>query len=235
MNLIEQAYNQLYPNKTHNYTFFVKYSGKFKPYNGNIRLYQNNLTVSFSKNWRKISKDIRIGLAQSLMVKLFKEKKHTTEMDLYTIFMKNVHLAIPKEKVDPILEESFTRINEKFFNNSLEIPNLVWGNDTTRKLGCYEYGSDTITLSSIFKDENPKLMDYVMYHEMLHKKLKFNSKNGRSHYHTSDFRQMEAAFPNSKSIEKELQYLATRKARFKTNNNKNNFLKLGKKFIFRNL
>jgi hypothetical protein len=50
-----------------------------------------------------------------------------------------------------------------------------------------------------------------MYHEMLHKKYKFNSKNGRSYHHTSQFRKKEKAYPNSEEIEKKLNSLAVRK------------------------
>ena len=92
----------------------------------------------------------------------------------------------------------------------LEIPNLAWGQFSTRKLGCYEYGSDTITISQIFRYADPILLDYVMYHEMLQKKYKFDSKNGRHNHHTKHFREMEAAFPNAQMLEKEINKLANK-------------------------
>lgn len=201
MNLAEEAFGKLYPEKSNAYNFSVKYNSKFKPYNANIKKSYIGIAVNLSKSWKHISKEIQIGLIQELLVKLFKEPKHTTEMELYNAFIKNVHLAIPKNNIEPILNESFTRLNERFFSGMIEQPNLAWGNTTFRKLGCYEYGTDTITISSIFKNENTELLDYVMYHEMLHKKLKFSSKNGRSRHHTGHFREMEKAFPNSKNLE----------------------------------
>ena len=226
--LIEEAFQELYPEKDLKYSVFLKYSRKFKPYNANVKRYGNNLIFNLSRDWKKISKEIQIGLVQELLIKILKESnasehrskrtrsqltKKTMNIELYNLFMKNVHLAVPKTKTDEILEESFNRVNETYFNGMLDKPNLQWGNDSTSKLGSYEYGSDAITISSIFKNANQQLLDYVMYHEMLHKKFKFESKNERTIHHSSEFKKMEAKFENKDLIEKEISKLA-RKHRF---------------------
>ena len=214
MNIIEEAFQQLYPNKELKYNFSLKYSRKFKPYNANVRLYGNNLIFNLSRDWKKISKEIQIGLIQELMLKILKDRtKKTINMELYNLFMKNVHIAVPKTKTDSILEASFDRVNESYFNGMLDKPNLEWGSDSTSKLGSYEYGSDTITISTIFKYAEQILLDYVMYHEMLHKKFKFQSKNGRNLHHSSEFKKMEAKFENREFIEREITKMA-RKHRF---------------------
>ncbi len=213
--LIKEAFWEIYPNREIKYNLFLKYSRKFKPYNANVKLYGNNLIFNLSKDWRKISREIQIGLIQELLIKILKEKnnKKTMNMDLYNAFLKNVHLAVPKTKTDVILEASFERMNEMFFNGMLDIPNLEWGNESTSKLGSYTYGNDTITISTIFTDSEQELLDYVMYHEMLHKKFKFESKNGRTLHHSPEFRRMESKFPNHEIMEKEISKLA-RKHRF---------------------
>ena len=211
--LIIEAFQQLYPEKELKYSVSLKYSRKFKPYNANVKRYGNNLIFNLSRNWKKISKEIQIGLIQELMVKILKNKKKTMNIELYNLFMKNVHLAVPKTKTDKILEESFNRINEIYFNGMLDMPNLQWGSDSTSKLGSYEYGSDAITISSIFKNANQQLLDYVMYHEMLHKKFKFESRNERNIHHSNEFKKMEAKFENKDLIEKEISKLA-KKHRF---------------------
>ncbi len=213
MNLVEEAFHELYPGKELSYSTSLKYHRKFKPYNANVKRYGNNLVFSLSKDWKKISKEIQIGLIQELMVKILKDKKKTMNMELYNLFMKNVHLAVPKTKTDEILESSFDRVNEAFLNGMLDKPNLQWGSNSTNKLGCYEYGSDIITISTIFKEASQELLDYVMYHEMLHKKFKFQNKNGRYLHHSNEFKKMEARFPNSGLIEKQISMLA-RKHRF---------------------
>ena len=211
--LIEEAFNQLYPEKELKYSVSLKYSRKFKPYNANVKRYENNLIFNLSRDWKKISKEIQIGLIQELMIKILKDKNKTINMELYNLFMKNVHLAVPKTKTDAILEESFNKVNEAYFNGMLDKPNLQWGNDSTSKLGSYEYGSDTITISSIFRNANQQLLDYVMYHEMLHKKFKFQNNNGRNIHHSSEFKKMEAKFENRDLIEREISKLA-KKHRF---------------------
>ena len=213
MNIAEEAYAELYPGRGINYSIYVKYSRKFKPYNANVKRYNNNLTFHLSKSWRKISKEIQMGLIQELLTKILKDKKKTMNMELYSLFMKNVHVAVPKTKTDSVLEASFNRNNDAFFNGMMDIPNLQWGTDSTNKLGCYEYGSDAITISTIFQFADPVLLDYVMYHEMLHKKFKFENKNGRTLHHSPEFKRMESKFHNRDLMENEISKLA-RKHRF---------------------
>lgn len=206
--LVEEAFRQLYPEKELKYSFSLKYSRKFSPYNANVKLRGSSLMFHLSREWKKISREIQIGLIQELMAKILKDKKKTMNIELYNLFIKNVHVAVPKTKTDEILEGSFNRINEAYFNGMIDKPNLQWGNSSTSKLGSYEYGSDTITISSIFKNEGQELLDYVMHHEMLHKKFKFQSKNGRNLHHSSEFRKMESMFENKDLIEKEISRIA---------------------------
>ena len=204
MNLIEEAFHELYSEKTLDYNTKLIYSGKFKPYNANASRSITTLTIKLSRKWQKISKDIQIGLIQTLLAKIFKGKKRTFNMDLYNNFIKNLHIAIPKEKTDPTLEESFKRVNKRYFYELVEQPNLRWGNASVRKLGSYDFQSDEIVISSIFKGAPCELLDYIMYHEALHKKYKFYTKSGRSYHHTTRFRKEEKSFENQTQIEKEL-------------------------------
>lgn len=211
--LVKGAFRELYPDKELKYSVSLRYSRKFNLYNANVKLYRNNLMFSLSKEWKKISKEIQVGLIQELLTKILKNGKKTINMELYNLFMKNVHIAVPKTKTDAILEASFGRVNEAYFNGMLDKPNLQWGNQSISKLGSYEYGSDTITISAIFRYADPVLLDYVMYHEMLHKKFKFESKNGRNLHHSNEFKKMEAKFENRELIERQISKLA-RKHRF---------------------
>ncbi|MCK4521873.1 MAG: SprT-like domain-containing protein [Nanoarchaeota archaeon] len=210
MNIIQQSFKELYPERELGYETKIKYSRKFKPYNANIKLYRNKLTLNLSREWKTISRDIKIGLIQELLLKLFRGKKETYNIKLYNTFIKKLHLIAPKTKSDPELEESFNKINNKYFYGSIEIPNLTWGSNSTTKLGSYEYASDTITISSVLKSRDD-LLDYVMYHELLHKKHQFKSKNGRNYHHTALFRKKEKEFENSGLIEQKLKSLRKNK------------------------
>ncbi len=208
MNLVERAFILLYPKKDlSKYKFTLKYSGRFSKYNGHVKYGLGGYDFHISKEWRHVSDEIQIGLLQHLMQKVFKTKVKTVHQDLYDGFIKNVHIAIPKDKVDSDLKECFDRVNEKYFLGVVEMPNLVFGKKTFRKLGSYEYSTDTITISKVFEgidDENIRLLDYIMFHEMLHKVHKFKTVNGRSMHHTGKFKFAEKQFEGHKTIEKEV-------------------------------
>ena len=207
MHIIKQAFKELYPDKELDKEVSIKYSGKFKPYNANLKHSPAKLQFNLSKDWKTVSREIQIGLIQSLLVKVYKGTPTTGYRDLYTSFIKNLPKYAVKTRSDPILDQSFNRVNEKYFNSLLETSNLVWGSRSSSKLGTYEYQTDTIIISSIFKTSNPDLLDYIMYHEMLHKKHKFQTKNGKSYHHTKRFRIDEKKFERWNQIEKEIDKL----------------------------
>jgi len=200
MRLLEESYEELFPRTTRN--LVLKYSGRFKGYNANIRMTRNEIVVNASKKWRGVSKDIQKGLFQELLVRVLKEKKQTINMELYHNFIKCLPKVVPKTKTHPLLERSFRRVNEEFLGGLMEQPNLVIGNGVNR-LGTYEYATDTITISKILLDDQ-ELMDYVMYHEMLHKKHQYKSKEGRQVHHSRAFKREEKRFPNAELLEKGL-------------------------------
>ena len=207
--LVEEAFNSLHPERL-GYTFSLKYSTKFRPYNANARLIGSKIELNLSKKWKTVSKEIQIGLMQSLLVKILKSKvrlKNTTNIDLYNIFIKKVHISVPKTKSDPILSQSFDRVNERYFYSVIEKPNLEW-HSSINKLGSYEYGSDTISISRMLQGREAELLDYIMYHEMLHKKQKFENKGLRNYHHTPEFRRKEKEFENQKEIENKIKMLS---------------------------
>lgn len=211
---VEAAFRAIFPRKEFDYLPEINYSGRFKGYNANARLQDKKLIFNMSKSWRTVDNAIKIGLIQELIVRLFNKKVHTFNMDLYTIFLHKVHIGIPKTNIEPMLLQSFVRINEQFFYNTMELPNLIWGRDSINKLGSYDYGTDTVSMSKILKDDL-ELLDYVMHHELLHKKHKFKSKYGRTHAHTKAFRDDEKKYPNQPLLENRLGRLARQKKFFK--------------------
>ncbi|MEK6920692.1 MAG: SprT-like domain-containing protein [Nanoarchaeota archaeon] len=219
-NLIERAFKELYPNKEFAYTGFFTYSGKFNGFNANIRLSPTKIDVRMSKDMESLAEEIQIGLIQTLLVKIFKKRyekpQMTVNMDLYTKFLKNVHIALPKETESSFLLEKYTKINEQYFDGLLEQPSLKWGTFSRNKLGSYEYGSDTILLSKYLEHAPEEYLEYVLYHEMLHKKHKFTHTNGRSLHHSTAFKADEAKFPRAADLEKEIpRYIGRRRYTFR--------------------
>ena len=212
MSIINDAFEDLFPEKNiEEFNFRIDYNDRFKPYNANVKYTRNSFAFNLSKKWKRVSREIQIGLLQELLLKVFREKKKTFNIDLYNNFMKKIHIAVPKTRIDSFLEESFDRVNEKYFVGMVEKPNLVWHN-SIRRLGSYEYGSDTISISKVLENDESSL-DYVMHHEMLHKKLKFDSSNGSCRHHTKAFRELERKFENSHELEERLKSITRRAVR----------------------
>jgi hypothetical protein len=215
MNLVEKAFVLLYPNKDLTKSKFnLEYSGRFSQYNAHVKYRAGVYSFFLSNKWYNVSEEIQIGIVQHLLQKVFKTKIKTLHQDLYEAFIKNVHISIPKNKVEEQLKESFDRVNEKYFLGMVDMANLVFGQKSFRKLGSYEYASDKITISDVFRDisnEEEYLLDFVMFHEMLHKVHKFKTVNNRSMHHSRKFKLAEKEFENSQDIEKQLTKFLRRK------------------------
>lgn len=192
VNLIIEAYKDLFDEIPHQ-RFTIKYSRAFTPYNANVKYTKEKIDFKLSHYWKDTSDEIKKGLIQSLLLKIFKKKKKTFEIDLYEIFLQNAHIGIEKDNIDPYLKELFEKINGIYFENKLEMPNLTFGGKNLTKLGSYNFSSDTIMISEILKKE-PMLLEYVLYHEMLHKRLKFKRSGSKHYHHTKEFKDMEKEF-----------------------------------------
>ena len=210
MNLAMRAVFDLYDKFPDSRRINIKYSGRFKDLNANVTYTSREVVFNLSKKWLEFSEELRIGLIQSLAVRIYKLRSQTLEMDLYEKFIKNLPKFAKIDKSDELLEDSFKRMNKIYFDENLTRPNLVWGADAFTKLGHYEHQTDTVLISNIFKD-NLELLDYIMFHELLHKKhgLK-KTKSGRSIHHSKEFKLEEAGFED-KDVERKLKIFVRKK------------------------
>jgi predicted metal-dependent hydrolase len=199
--LVQKAYVELFL-KEPDFDANIKYSRAFKGFNANVRYTRQVMHFRLSYQWKEISDDIKIGLLQSLLNKVFKSDKKTMNQELYEIFLKKVPTFSKKLESDPILEDSFNRMNDIYFQGIISKPNLVFGGNNFRTLGTYNYNDDTIMISSVLKkDQN--LMDYVMYHEMLHMKFRYKKTGKRVVHHSKEFREWESRY-HDKDVESKL-------------------------------
>ena len=96
------------------------------------------------------------------------------------------------------LRTVFDRVNRTYFSGDLDRPRLTWNGRITRtKMGHYDFLRDIVMLSVTLDDPDVPdyVLDFVMYHELLHKKLGVKLLNGRRYAHTREFREAEQAFP----------------------------------------
>jgi len=210
--LVKKAFAELFPEKEIDFDARIKYSKAFKGYNAKVKYTRNFMEFRLSHSWKEVSDEIQIGLLQSLFNKIYNKNIKTINIELYDIFLKKVPLLTPKTKTDPVLEQSFNRVNKEYFNEMISQPNLVFGGNNFHTLGTYDYGTDTIRISELLK-KNEQLMDYVMYHEMLHKKHKYKSTGKRTIHHSRLFRQEERKFRDPEIEDKLKNFL--KKEKFK--------------------
>ncbi len=95
------------------------------------------------------------------------------------------------------LEKLFDKINREYFAAKLEKPRLTWNQiQTYRKFGHYEPARDRIVISLTLDEAAiPEfVVEFVLYHELLHKYHGEKWVNGRRMVHTPEFRRDESNF-----------------------------------------
>ena len=110
------------------------------------------------------------------------------------------------------LATSFDRVNATYFNGSIVRPRLTWSQTFTfRKFGHYDYMHDIVMVSiSLDKKEVPEyVVDFIVYHELLHKKLGVKWSNGRKAAHNSEFLRKEQEFQQYNKAKAALKQLAS--------------------------
>lgn len=113
------------------------------------------------------------------------------------------------------LDVLFARVNEQFFDGRMEKPALHWSVTVARQqFGSYIASRDLVSLNPLLDDPDvPEFVtEYVLYHELLHKKHGTRIAGRRRHVHTPAFRADEARFPRYGEADAWLGALAQGKA-----------------------
>jgi hypothetical protein len=106
------------------------------------------------------------------------------------------------------LVELFESINFQFFHGLLARPDLGWSRTPSKvRLGHYDPSHHAIVLSrALDSPRAPRLIvEYVMYHEMLHLLHPVEHAGSRRRVHTRAFREAEKKFPRLPEAKKALQ------------------------------
>ncbi|MDD4891671.1 MAG: hypothetical protein PHU85_17265 [Phycisphaerae bacterium] len=111
------------------------------------------------------------------------------------------------------LAAAFDRVNAEYFGARMPRPRLTWSRTLTRrKFGHYDHLRDTVMISATLDDaEVPEfVVDYVLYHELLHKQHGMVWSNGRARVHTPTFKQADRNFARYAEADEWLKKLARR-------------------------
>ena len=74
MNLIQESFQRLFPTKEFSYHAEIEYNRRLSDFNANIRLQHNRLSLHLNLQWKDIDEEIKIGLIQHLLLRIFKER-----------------------------------------------------------------------------------------------------------------------------------------------------------------
>ena len=112
------------------------------------------------------------------------------------------------------LKIAFDRVNWAYFEGKQSLPHLCWsGSRNYRKLGHYNPVSDTIQISSLLDQKNTPeyVVDFVLYHELLHRDLGIVQRNHRKIAHRTEFRHQEQDFAHYDAAQHYLRQLASQR------------------------
>jgi hypothetical protein len=109
------------------------------------------------------------------------------------------------------LDELFATLDRTYFGGKMLKPRLIWsGILASRKLAHYERTKDRVVMSQILDDRRiPRyVVEFVLYHELLHKHHGIKWVNGRCLVHTPEFRRSERKFRQYQEADSFLKQMA---------------------------
>jgi len=195
---------------------------EYYPYvgiNNRIRLRDDVILVRISDVLRDAPLEIHQALAEILLRKLYRKRIPSEVSETFNSFLKKTEVREKSIETRRTrgrkvltgaqgthfdLASIFELLNEKYFQNSIPKPILTWSaKDTSRILGHYDSVHHTISISKSLDDARvPSLVvEYVVYHEMLHIKHPTRYENGRRYSHTPAFRRDEKEFAFFAAVE----------------------------------
>lgn len=206
----------------------VKYC-RFANANSSIRHSGQGLTVKIADVLEESPAHVAEALAHILLSKLFRRPIASIYQIRYRQWLNRqdvrdkVHqvrqergrkvVTSPKgENYD--LEEIFQELNRSYFEGKMTQPSLGWSRNRSRtRLGHFDPSHHMIVISRIMDaiDAPRVILEYVMYHEMLHLLHPEELCGNRRRIHTPEFRAAERKFPDFKEVQKTLRKFLSRK------------------------
>jgi predicted metal-dependent hydrolase len=196
---------------------------EFYPYvgiNHTIRVRKGKVYVRLAELCQTAPMEIQRALALILTAKLLRKKVSPQANAIYRSFVKSQEIStkarenkrangrkiITASKGDVYdLEEIFAEINSKYFKDTIQKPTLTWSaRKTFRILGHHDAAHETIVISKSLDDAKvPRfVVEFVVFHEMLHVFHPTLLRDGRHYNHTPQFRRDEKKFAFYKEAEK---------------------------------
>lgn len=195
----------------------------FYPYvgiNHTIRIREGAIFVRIGEICREMPLASHKGLAYILIGKLLRKKIPTGARQVYSAYVKTTEIrekatenkrargrkvVTTSKGVVYDLDEIFADLNRQYFAGQIPTPVLTWSaNKTYRILGHHDATHEHIAISrSLDTRDTPRyVVEYVVFHEMLHIHHPTKHVNGRRYNHTAAFKRDEQKFAYYEQAEK---------------------------------
>ena len=185
---------------------------RFTNLTSNIRLIQGQLRVKISDLLESAPAPVQESLAYILLSKLFRQQPPKAMIEIYRLYLSRQEVrgrldTVRQERGKKLLapaaghhfdlDDLFAQINENYFSGSIKKPKLGWSMQRSRTiLGHYDASHHAIAISRILDQVAIPLfvVEYVLYHEILHIKHPVEHKGPKRRIHTYSFKQEEKLF-----------------------------------------
>jgi hypothetical protein len=204
---------------------------RFYPYTGlssTIRLRHGMVLARVSDILRGSPREVLFALACILVAKLYRQRTSKAHERVYKAHTfdpsireaseasrrrRGYKITTSEQGKTYDLGTLFSDLNERYFKHKVERPVLSWSSRPTRRvLGHHDHVHGAIIISRTL--DNPAIpkfvVEYVLYHEMLHIQHPARVVSGRTVYHGRAFREEERRFARFKEALKWLEKLAVR-------------------------
>ena len=200
---------------------------EFRPFAGlrsTICLRKDHLEVRLSDVLQDASPLVLEALAEILLCKVYRRGASREARECYL-----AHILSPgiRQRIDQArrqrgakrllaargrwhdLEEIFHRLNQRFFNGKLSVTRLGWSLKSSKTtLGHYDAGHGVIVINRALDSPTvpAHLVEYLVFHEMLHMRFPVGRNGHRRVVHSREFHKAEREFPNYEEAKKSLKH-----------------------------
>jgi predicted metal-dependent hydrolase len=191
----------------------------FTNINNTIRLRNGRLLVRLSDLLEGAPEAVLRAIAHILLAKMYRQPIDRLQAARYRKYVasreivRKAHLVRQmrgRKRLRPArghfydLDAIFEELNTRFFHGLMARPRMSWSQTRTRRiLGHYDPAHNAIIISRIFDHFSvPRyVVEYIVYHEMLHLRHPVKLRGSRRCVHSAEFQAEEKLFPRAKEAE----------------------------------
>jgi hypothetical protein len=200
---------------------------QFRPFAGlrsTICLRKGRLDVCLSDVLQDAPRLVLEALAEILLCKVYRRRASREARECYLAYVlspgirlrtdqarrqRGTKRLLPARGRHHNLEEIFHRLNQDFFDGELRVTCLGWSLQNSRTtLGHYDAGHGMIVINRALDSPTAPahLVEYLVFHEMLHMRFPVERHGHRRVVHSREFRAAERKFPNYEEVRKSLKH-----------------------------